>query len=67
MLRRNGMLKSEAAGWDMLEAVRGSVEQQELEEVVEAEAAAQPHMEQNLEELDLECKQIYVKRKWWIS
>ena len=35
MLRRNGMLKSEAAGWDMLEAVRGSVEQQELEEVAE--------------------------------
>ena len=54
MLRRNGMLKSEAAGWDMLEAVRGSVEQQELEEVAEAEAAAQPHVEPNLEELDLD-------------
>ena len=38
----------------MLEAVRGSVEEQELEEVVEAEAAAQPHVEPNLEELDLE-------------
>ena len=44
----------EKAGWDMLEAVRGSVEEQELEEVVEAEAAAQPHVEPNLEELDLE-------------
>ena len=37
----------------MLEAVRGSVEQQELEEVAEAEAAAQPHVEPNLEEAGL--------------